>query len=364
MVFENHYRYAANALHETLSPVHGKIAWKCPSNIAIVKYWGKHGKQLPGNPSLSLTLSESVTRMEVEYKTGPGAPGSLEYFWDHSRKPEFEARIKSYLDLIAAYMPFVNQLQWTIRSTNTFPHSAGIASSASAFGALALCLSSVEKQLFGNPASTGDFFRKASFLARLGSGSACRSVFPGFSVWGETVVFPGSSDELAVPVNQYVHDTFQHYHDTILIVSSAPKAVSSSAGHHLMRRHPYAEARYAQARNHIALLHDVLAEGNEPSFIEIMENEALSLHALMMASSPGYFLMLPATLEIISRIRQFRRDSGLMLGFTLDAGPNIHLLYPGSIRATIMDFINNHLQPYFEYLIDDLAGKGPEAIIE
>ncbi len=116
------------------------------------------------------------------------------------------------------------------------PHSSGIASSASAMGALALCLLSMEEQITGHPSS--DPMKKASFLARLGSGSASRSLHPGFALWGYSKAWPGSSDEFAIPV-QGIHENFVAIRDSILIVDPGSKKLSSSAGHALMETNAF-----------------------------------------------------------------------------------------------------------------------------
>ena len=146
-----------------------------------------------------------------------------------------------------------------------------------------------------------EFRNKASYVARLGSGSACRSLFPGLTVWGKTRALAGSSDLLAVPVAE-VHPVFTTLQDTILIVNKKEKPVSSSEGHNRMIGHPFAEARIKQAGKNTADLLEAIKTGDKKTFIRIVENEALTLHALMMTSDEGFMLMYPETVRIISRI--------------------------------------------------------------
>jgi diphosphomevalonate decarboxylase len=246
-----------------------------------------------------------------------------------------------------------------ITTGNTFPHSAGIASSASAMGALAMCLVSLEERIRGTTGQP-EMLKKASFLARLGSGSACRSIYPGFVLWGASDAWPGTSDEFANPVTGF-HPSFQGIRDAILIVESGQKPVSSNAGHRLMETNPYSLTRFQQAGANLSALKPILAEGNWAGFLEIMEEEALSLHAMMMTSKPGYLLMKPGTLSILNAIRKYRDETGSRLGFTLDAGANVHLLYDAGQEGSVKEFIDLELRRYCEdnRVIHDRMGDGP-----
>lgn len=346
-------------------PAPGKVLWRSPSNIALIKYWGKHGLQLPKNPSLSLTLAASCTDMQIEYEMRRGLDDGqidFDFFFQEEKNEAFKAKIAVYLQSLLPAMPFLKQLKMTIRTGNSFPHSAGIASSASSMSALALCLCSMEDRFFGTLKAADDFDRRASMLARLGSGSACRSIFPHVAVWGATPSVPGSSDEYAVAVGDQVHEVFKGFHDDILIVSAKEKAVSSRVGHALMDGNPYAEPRYAQARARLNRLLDAMCAGDLPDFGNIVENEALTLHALMMCSNPSYTLMRPGSLAIIEKVRQYRADTGNAVYFTLDAGPNVHLLYPADIVHEVRKFIQDCLVEHCEqgFVLNDWVGEGPE----
>ncbi len=342
--------------------MHKKITWKSPSNIALVKYWGKYGDQLPRNPSLSMTLRHSLTQTTIQYNQVPDQKEvTLQFLFEGSPNTSFEGRLLNYLKRIALKYPVLSELHLSISSQNTFPHSSGIASSASAFSALSLGLLSIIHQCTQQTVEPAAFLQEASELARLGSGSACRSVYGGFSVWGQTEGFSDYSNRYALPLTTPVHEVFQNFNDAILIVNAGTKKVGSSAGHQLMESNPYAQVRYMQAQQHVAELHQVLAEGNTDRFIEIVEQEALTLHALMMASQPGYVLMEGATLAIIDRIRAFRQQTGIPVCFTLDAGPNVHMLYPDSYKKEIVDLINGDLLLFCtsNRFLDDGMGLGP-----
>lgn len=348
-------------------PEAGSLTWRSPSNIAIIKYWGKYGVQLPRNPSLSLTLAASCTDTMLEYSLKEDSGNGqidLEFFFHQEENEVFQSKIREYLTNLLPIYPFLKQLKLTVRSGNSFPHSAGIASSASGMSALALCLCSLEDLLFGTLKDPAAFDQKASYLARLGSGSACRSIFPYASIWGESTLVKGSSNEFAVAAESYLHESFKDFHDDILIVSREEKAVSSRAGHALMEGNPYADARYAQARTRLATLLDAMRSGDLETFGKIAEDEALTLHGLMMCSNPSYTLLQPDSLAIIEKVRQYRADTGNPVYFTLDAGPNVHLLYPGEIIHEVRGFIEEQLVEHCEegFVQQDWVGEGPEEI--
>ena len=338
--------------------IHGGVKWQSPSNIAIVKYWGKSpkGVQIPQNPSVSLTLKNCRTEMAVFYEESDRF--GLRFYFDGKENPEFQTKIADFLKSQMTRFPFLNQMDLQINSNNTFPHSSGIASSASSMSALVLCLLDIERMVKG--AAEIDL-KEASRIARLASGSACRSVFPKAALWGATDAFAGSSDEYALTLEDTIAPIFKTYHDSILIVSDAKKSVSSRTGHALMDTNPYAETRYATARNNVAELLQVLQSGDLERFIHITESEALQLHALMMCSNPSVMLLKPNTLRIINTLYEFRRETDIPVCFTLDAGPNVHLLYPDQHAEMVERFIMDELEPYCHegQWIPDQVGDGP-----
>ncbi len=351
---------------DTSSVEAGKVLWQSPSNLAIVKYWGKHGVQLPQNPSLSFTLANCFTQTQMEYepKNYPSNEIEIEMYFHGERNEKFEAKTLTFFNSIVDIFPFLRQFKFIIRTGNSFPHSSGIASSASGMSALALCLCSLEDRLFSTLNDSHDFDQKASYIARLGSGSACRSIFPYMSAWGKTSAIANSSDDYGIPFENEMHAVFKGYHNAIMIASSAEKSVSSRAGHTLMEGNIYAASRYQQARDRMNSLVDILKIGDTEAFGQLAENEAMSLHALMMASSPSYTLIRPSTLSMIEAIRQYREDSKLPVYFSLDAGPNIHLLYPDDCKEQVQLLIDNQLVPLCQdgVWIKDWIGEGPEEL--
>ena len=337
--------------------------FKAPSNIALVKYWGKKGEQLPANPSISFTLTHCYTETSIDYERrsdssiASGDPFSFNFSFEGQPKPSFHPKIHTFFERILPYLPFLKDYHFKIASHNSFPHSSGIASSASAMAALSVCLMKIAKEL-GETYTEEAFWQKTSFLARLGSGSACRSVKGSIVVWGEHPAIAGSSDEYGIPYPLSVHSVFEEYQDTILLIDRGQKQVSSTVGHNLMHGHPFAEARFAQANENINRLIEVFASGDIDTFIEVVESEALTLHAMMQTSIPYFILMRPNTLEVIQRVWQYRKDTQIPLCFTLDAGANVHLLYPKHTKDNIQDFIKSELIQFCQeqkYINDQLA---------
>jgi len=336
----------------------GKVTWESPSNIALVKYWGKKKDQIPENPSISFTLNECKTITNLTFsKKENTANFEFDVFLDGINKEEFKPKIETFFKRIESYLPILKSYHFKIETSNTFPHSSGIASSASGMSALALCLMSIEKQL--QPEMSNELFnKKASFLARLGSGSACRSIEGNLTVWGKSDAIEGSSNLYAVKYPYKVHEHFKGYQDTILLVDKGEKQVSSTIGHNLMHNHPFASERFKQANVNLENLKPILESGDLEAFIKVVENEALSLHAMMMTSTPYFILMKPNTLKIIHKLWDFRNDTGLPVGFTLDAGANVHVLYPKHEANKIYEFIKSELVAYCEnghYICDEIG---------
>lgn len=341
-----------------------QVGWKSPSNIALIKYWGKRDFQLPQNPSLSFSLKNCFTETSVEYSIRKGVKPALSFSFEGKSMEKFRERILDYLDAVTEYLPFLKELDLQIESVNSFPHSSGIASSASSMSALALCLVTMEKDIYGNKLTDEAMFQKASFLARIGSGSAARSVYGGWVEWGSSKFVENSSDEVGIPLKSDLADDYNSLCDAILITSSGEKKKSSRRGHGLMTAHPFAETRYKQARENLGHLLSAMQQDDDNNFIRIAEQEALTLHAMMMTSEPGFTLMNANSWKIIDAIRNFREKQGVFATFTLDAGPNVHLIYKNKDKDKILNLIENDLIRNCEndYWIDDRMGNGPEEL--
>ncbi|PWB24934.1 diphosphomevalonate/mevalonate 3,5-bisphosphate decarboxylase family protein [Flavobacterium sp. HTF] len=342
----------------------GNLEWSAPSNIALVKYWGKKDNQIPANPSVSFTLNncKTITKLSFSKKENQG-DFSFDLLFEGKPKEDFKPKIQKFLERVEVYMPFLKEYHFIIDTQNTFPHSSGIASSASGMAALAMNFMSLEKQL--NPSMTDAYFyQKASFLARLGSGSACRSVKGNVVVWGNQANIEGSTDLFGVEFPYTIHENFKNYQDTILLVDKGEKQVSSTVGHDLMHNHPYAERRFAQAHENLDKLTSIFESGNIDEFIKVVESEALTLHAMMMTSMPYFILMKPNTLQIINAIWKFRNETHIPVCFTLDAGANVHVLYPENVSEKVLQFIQDELVVFCQngQYICDKIGSGAIAL--
>ena len=341
----------------------GSFQWSAPSNIALVKYWGKKGQQIPANPSVSFTLNNCKTITSLSFVAKENNEAfSFDLLFEGQPKEDFKPKINKFFERIAIYLPFLKDYHFTIDTQNTFPHSSGIASSASGMAALAMNLMRLEKAL--NPAMTDDYFyQKASFLARLGSGSACRSVKGEVVVWGNQANIKGSSDLYGVEYPYALHSNFKNYQDTILLVDKGEKQVSSTLGHDLMHNHPFAERRFEQAHENLDKLIPIFENGNLEEFIKIVESEALTLHAMMMTSMPYFILMKPNTFQIINALWQFREKTQIPVCFTLDAGANVHVLYPEAVKEKVLQFIQAELVGFCQngqYLCDQIGNGALE----
>ena len=341
----------------------GIVKWTAPSNIAIVKYWGKLENQIPQNPSISLTLNESITTTSLSLKPKSNTNSNLKFEFEGETNKAFEDKTRAFFKKIDKYFPFILNHDIEIKSKNNFPHSSGIASSASSMAALSACLVDFEKM--NNSEMSDDFFyKKASFISRIGSGSASRSICGPVVIWGESEAYENSNDLYAVNISNQTHEIFKDFNDTILIIDPGQKKISSTEGHKLMNKNPFSNQRYDIARKNVIDLKNILKSGDLDGFISIAESEALMIHSLMLTSNPSYILMKPNTLKVISKITEYRSESKLSICFTLDAGSNVHLLYPNNIKDKISDFINNELIQYCSSnkYIEDKVGSGPEKI--
>ena len=287
-------------------------------NIAFIKYWGNRDNALriPMNGSISMNLESLSTTTSVEF--------SKDFQQDDlvidgkNASPQALQRVSTFLDIIRGQMP---EKQYAIViSLNSFPMGAGIASSASAFAALAAAASKAA----GLELDTAALSR----LARRGSGSACRSIPDGFVEWQ-----PGKTDEESYASSIAPAD---HWHlvDLIAVVSRSHKEVGSSAGHTLASTSPLQNARVADSPRRLQICRQAILDKDFQNFADIVELDSNLMHAVMMTSTPGLFYWEPATLDLIKKVHTWRAD-GLQVCFTIDAGPNVHLLCPAEDAAAV-----------------------------
>ena len=340
-----------------------QIAFSAPSNIALIKYWGKGVNQLPKNASISFSLQNSITKTYLESHQRQKNDKVFDLLFEGKSVEKFNPKMDAFFQRVLEIYPALSQFHFKIQSENTFPHSTGIASSASSMAALSLCLTKLAEDL-NLKLPFSDFSQSASYLARLGSGSASRSVYGGFTLWGESEFAKNSSNEFAIDINDLIHPSMKELGDSILIVSSQEKSLSSSEGHRLMNSNPYAVPRFLEANRLIGELLQAMKMGDFEKWGQMIEKEALGLHALMMLSEGSPILLKPASLELVTKIRAFRAETKLPLYFTIDAGPNLHLIYPLTIKSQVHKFIQEQCLHLLEnsQVIHDQIGLGPQGI--
>lgn len=330
-------------------------SWSAPSNIAFVKYWGKKGVQEPLNSNLSGTLDKCRTNTSIIFEKGEF---DVTLFFHGERNETFEKKVRAKLaKTISNEFPSLLNYKLTIHSENTFPHSCGIASSASFYASLSLCLTEFEfelssRSIYGeSDCFSTDFLERASFYARLGSGSACRSLFPGVATWE----FESPAYAKCLEIK---NDNLKEIDDFICLVDSSEKSVSSTLGHSMMNDHPYKDLRINQANQNFSACVTALQYGDWNSFIQVVEEEANSLHALMMTSRPAFILLKPNTLAFIESFQRWREEHQVNACYTIDAGPNLHFLVDRKQSELFKSFIekNTHLLENGQYIHDQIGG--------
>ncbi len=287
-------------------------------NIAFIKYWGNRDERLrlPANPSFSMNLGalRTVARVTFLEEEGPDA------LILNGVPVEGPAR-----DRVEAFLDHVRRMgghrgRAVVESQTDIPTGVGLASSAAAFAALAVAAAAALDLRLSE--------RELSLLARLGSGSACRSVPPGFVEW---VVGERHEDSYAYSVAPPEHWALW---DVIAVVSEQPKAVGSSEGHRRAATSPLHAFRVATAPERVARCREAVLRRDFDALAEIVETDAIWMHAVMMTSRPPLFYWEPATVAVLLAVRRWREE-GLPVAFTLDAGPNVHILCPAEAADAV-----------------------------
>ncbi len=310
------------------------------SNLAFVKYWGKRDSTLniPTNGSISMNLSEARTTTTVEFDQGLSADEIFRQDKNSLADLAFAARTSRQLDRVRALAGVKTRAH--ITTNNEFPAGVGIASSASGMAALTAAAAAA----LGLHLSERDL----SAMARLGSGSACRSIPAGFVEW-----MAGDSHETSYAVQIAPPDHWQIL-DIAVVVSDKTKALSSSDGHLLAVASPFFKARLESMPGRLERVRNAILQRNFEAFGHEIETEAISLHAIAMTSPheagnswlSGIYYWTPETMELILAVQRWRRD-GLQVYFTLDAGPTVHLICEAATRTQV------------EHAIDELEKSKP-----
>ncbi len=321
-----------------------------PSNIAFLKYWGKKDAllQWPANDSLSMTLNQLSSRTTAFMHE---ADDHIFQFQGEvlERAHTSFRKVYQHLDRIADTYGFQEKL--SVSSSNSFPTGAGIASSASGLAALTLAALAC----WTHSGSITDLEAKGfsrehlAHLARMGSGSAGRSLFGGYVQWQA-----GSHADRQKILALYPAEHWQ-LHDTIVLFSHSEKSKSSTAAHGDAWSSILFRPRIAGASERMKAMLKALDERNLAELGPLLETEALEMHAVMMTTLPPQYYLTEASVEFIAAFRRARQEDRFQAYFTIDAGPNIHILHEGS--AALVHWLAETFPTL--PLLHDNVGEGP-----
>ena len=280
-----------------------------PANIAFIKYWGKSDTllRIPTNPSISMNLSAATTTTTVEFSDAFDQDMVTLIDGDFSQSEK--QKVIAHLDRIRKLAKV--SMKAKVVTKNSFPKGAGVASSASGFAALTLagCLAAgmslSEKEL--------------TVLARIGSGSACRSVPDGFVKW-----VGGSTSEESFAYSLYPAK-YWDLRDVLVVVDDKEKAVATTAGMEAATTSPFWHNRLKTVNERISLVECALATKDFRLLGTTIEEECLDMHHVMQTQASPICYWNDSTKEIMNAVMTWRK-SGLPVYFTIDAGPNVHLI--------------------------------------
>lgn len=286
-----------------------------PSNIALIKYMGKEDtpSNLPMNASLSYTLPHLLTTVEIETSKQP------EDRWEPFKNtPDFhtpslsDAAIQRFLKHLSFLKQQFNYTgTFTVRSANNFPQGTGLASSASSFSALTRCAVTALSELTEKPLPP---IQTQAAWSRQGSGSSCRSFYQPWALWEGNSV-----QELTLPYTELKHQ--------VILIHTEEKEVSSSQAHQRIHSSPLYATRKARAELHLQNLLDALKKQEWKRAYEVCWKEFQDMHELFHTAQPSFRYITPEAADILETLRiqwEATQDGPLI---TMDAGPNIHLLY-------------------------------------
>ncbi len=293
-------------------------------NIAFIKYWGNREEslRLPQNGSVSMNLEELTTRTMVTFDSS--LPHDILDLNGIRQAGESLQRVTRHLNIIRGIRGISSRAH--ILTENNFPSDAGIASSASAFAALTLAAVSAA----GIEMSEKDLSR----LARRGSGSACRSVPAGFVEW-----YRGNSDIDSFAVTIAPPDHWNLV-DCIAVIDAGQKRISSSEGHARAKTSPLQPSRVQDADRRIDICKQAILQRDFSALAEVIELDSNMMHSVMMTSVPPLYYWLPVTLDIMKAIQSWRK-TGIPVAFTIDAGPNVHVICEEGSRDLVKSKLMN-----------------------
>jgi len=287
-------------------------------NIAFIKYWGNRDNtlRLPINGSISMNLGGLTTQTTVSFQHSLAMDELI--INGHEVTGGGLNRVSHILDIIRGMADIPDRAE--VITENNFPSGAGIASSASAFAAVALAGSKAA----GLNLSEAELSR----LARRGSGSASRSIPGGFVEWQI-----GTTDEDSFAFSIAPADHW-NLADCVAVVSASHKKTGSTEGHAIAPTSPLQEARVTDAPRRLDLCRRAILDKDFNSFASIVELDSDMMHAVMMTSAPALHYWKPASLAVMNAVRQWRMD-GLPACYTVDAGANVHIICPDTEKQVV-----------------------------
>lgn len=293
---------------------------QAPANIALVKYMGKENSATnkPINPSLSYTLNHLLSYVSLEKTTGKEdrwEPLIVSGASPFSLTTEAQQRFLKHLSRIKDYFHFEGC--FIVRSGNNFPHSTGLASSASSFAALTKCAVLALSELTAHRPLTTE---EQAQLSRLGSGSSCRSFFSPWALWQDENV-----QAIDLPYQELLHQ--------VIVISRDAKLISSSKAHQLVQSSPLYSTRIMRAEQRLNQLLKALHEKAWASVYSLCWQEFHDMHQLFTTCASPFSYITPQTEKALHDLQEFWQENGDGPIVTMDAGPNIHLLFRADQQA-------------------------------
>lgn len=288
-----------------------KATCQSPANIAFIKYWGKADPKLrlPQNNSISMHLSNCYSVCTVEFSLS-FKKDKITFLGEKTLKKREIERIIAVLDRVRNLAKI--NLRAKLVTKNNFPKGVGIASSGSGLSAVTVAACQALRLKLNKI--------ELSKLARLASGTACRSIPDGFVEWKK-----GTGDKNSYSIQIFPPDWWS-ISDVIAIVCSKMKKVSSTDGHRLAKTSPFQQTRIENISKKIRALKRAIKKRDFTAFGQIVEGEALELHAICLTSQPPILYWQPTTIKIMHKIQEWRETGQLESYFTIDAGPTVHVI--------------------------------------
>ncbi len=298
-----------------------------PSNIALIKYMGKKdsSRNIPTNSSISWTLDHLKTRVELEESNGDDVwealPSEFPFPMSETGRSKFLNHLKRVKEVYGVEASF------KVKSANNFPADCGIASSASSFAALTDAACKACEDLSGKSLNVVE----KAMLSSQGSGSSCRSFLPGLVQWtgGEILA---------------VDSELKNLSHMVILVGSGTKAVSSSQAHKLVQSSFLFQGRIDRCEKRMQALKIQIQPLDWQGLYENVWAEFWDMHALFESSEPPFGYFLPGTIEVLNQVRKFWQDNGDGPLTTMDAGPNIHLLWREDQSSLAMKFFEQSIK--------------------